>query len=208
MKKLLNFAAVAVGAVLSVSVCADDVISLPTANLKNSPSLKFTLEKRRTSRTFSSKALSELEISNLLWAAYGINRPASGKRTIPAARGIYAVEMYVALQDGVYKHNPGDNSLKKISDKDMRGESDGRKMGAQAPLVLVMVADNSAFSGKGSLYIAVEAGAIMQNVYLYCAGYGYNTVVCGSFNAENWKKELKLPENKSVILTQVVGCKR
>lgn len=208
MKKLLSCAAVAVCAVLAASISADDVITLPTANLKNTPSLKFALEKRRTSRTFSAKALSELEISNLLWAAYGINRQTSGKRTIPAARGIYAIEMYVALPDGVYKHDPGENLLKKVSDKDMRGESDGRKMGSKAPLVLVMVADNSAFSGKGAQYIAMEAGAIMQNIYLYCAGYGYNTVVCGSFNAENWKKELKLPENKSVILTQVVGCKR
>ena len=49
---------------------------------------------------------------------------------------------------------------------------------------------------------------IMQNIYLYCAAYNLNTVVCGSFKPADWAKELKLPANKYVILTQVVGCPR
>ena len=88
----------------------------------------------------------------------------------------------------------------------MRADSDSRKMGAKAPVVLVMVADSDAFDGKGERYIAMEAGAIMQNLYLYCAAYDLNTVVCASFNKDVWAKELKLPKNKYVILTQIVGC--
>ena len=199
------------GTIACVCACcavhAENEIKLPTANLKDNVSLKTALEKRKTSRTFSSNALSELDLSNLLWAAYGQNRP-NGKRTVPAARGIYAVEMYVALADGVYKHELADNVLKKVTGQDMRGASDGRKMGAKAPVVLVMVADKNAFNGKGDRFIAMEAGAIMQNIYLYCAGYNLNTVVCGSFNPAEWAKALKLPENKYVILTQVVGCPR
>ena len=184
---------------------ADDDIKLPMHNLKDNVSLKTALEKRKTSRVFSRENLSELDISNLLWAGYGINR-SNGKRTVPVARGIYAVELYVALADGVYYHNLHANTLKKITDKDMRAESDGRKMGAKAPVVIVMVADGSAFDGKGERFIAMEAGAIMQNLYLYCAAYDLNTVVCGSFNKDVWAKELKLPQNKYVILTQIVGC--
>ena len=205
MKKLLC-------SMLAISCClvgnyaaADDEIKLPMHNLKDNVSLKTALEKRKTSRVFNRENLSTLDISNLLWAGYGINRT-NGKRTVPVARGIYAVEMYVALPDGVYYHNLLDNSLKKITDKDMRADSDGRKMGAKAPVVLVMVADSDAFDGKGERYIAMEAGAIMQNLYLYCAAYDLNTVVCASFNKDVWAKELKLPKNKYVILTQIVGC--
>ena len=115
--------------------------------------------------------------------------------------------MYVALPEGVYKHNVDENILTKISDTDMRSYSDGRKMGVKAPLVLVMVADRDAFDGN-EVYPAFEAGAIMQNIYLYCAAAGFNTVVCGSFDKNVWQKELKLPASKYVILTQVVGCKR
>ena len=206
MKKLLC-GIIAGVCVLGTVNAAEDEIKLPTPNLKNNVTLKTALEKRKTSRTFGNKALSELDISNLLWAAYGQNRP-NGKRTVPVARGIYAVEMYVALSDGVYKHELADNVLKKVSSKDMRGASDGRKMGAKAPVVLVMVADKDAFNGKGDQYIAMEAGAIMQNIYLYCAAYNLNTVVCGSFKPADWAKELQLPANKYVILTQVVGYPR
>lgn len=207
MKKFLCGTIASVCAFCAVNAAAENEIKLPTPNLKNNVSLKTALEKRKTTRTFSNKSLSELDLSNLLWAAYGQNRP-NGKRTVPVARGIYAVEMYVALADGVYKHDLGDNSLKKVTARDMRAESDGRKMGAKAPVVLVMVADKDAFNGKAPQYIAMEAGAIMQNIYLYCAGYNLNTVVCGSFNPAEWAKALKLPANKYVILTQVVGCPR
>ena len=207
MKKFNSMVLGALCGALCLNVSAADELKLPTPNLPGKVTLKTALEKRKTSRTFSNKALSELDISNILWAAYGVNRP-NGKRTIPVARGVYAVEMYVAIADGVYKHDLNDNVLNKVTAKDMRAASDGRKMGAKAPLVLVMVADKNAFNGKGSHYIAMEAGAIMQNIYLYCAAYNLNTVVCGSFDPAVWAKALKLPENKYVILTQVIGCAR
>ena len=206
MKKNVRFLLAVILLTAAAMLPAANEIKLPTPNLPGKTSLKTALEKRCTKRTFSSAALSELDISNLLWAAYGVNRP-DGKRTIPAARGINAVEMYVALPEGVYKHNVAENILTKISDTDMRSYSDGRKMGVKAPLVLVMVADRDAFDGNEA-YPAFEAGAIMQNIYLYCAAAGFNTVVCGSFDKNVWQKELKLPASKYVILTQVVGCKR
>ena len=206
MKKLLCGSLALVCAGLFAAEKTDE-IPLPTPNLKTNVSLKFALDKRRTSRTFAPHALSELDISNLLWAAYGSNR-ADGKRTVPAAMGIYSISIYAALPDGVYQHLHGDNILKKISSEDVRSFSDSRKMGAKAPVVLIMVADKEAFGEKGGKYEAIEAGAIMQNIYLYCAGNGLNTVVCGSFDGEKLSKALKLPASKYVILTQVVGCGR
>ena len=203
MKKL--FCGSIIMACCALAAGDNSVIQLPTPNLNAAVSLKTALEKRQTVRVFSDKKLSELEISNLLWSAYGANRP-DGKRTVPAARGIYSVELYVAMSDGLYKHNHAEHSLQKISSADLRSASDGRKMGMSAPLVVVMVADREAFGEKGQIYTGVEAGAIMQNIYLYCAANNLNTVVCGSFDRVALTGALKLPANKYVILTQVIGC--
>ena len=182
-------------------------VQLPVPNLPAGADFKKALENRRTSREFASKNLSEQDLSNLLWAAYGINRE-DNKRTVPAARGIYSIELFVALADGVYKHNITDNRLEKISNEDVRKASDGRQMGTQAPLVLIMVGNRNAFGVAGERFSAVEAGAIMQNLYLYCAAYNLNTVVCGSFDNSLLAKVLRLPDNKYVLLTQIVGFPR
>ncbi|MBE6379328.1 MAG: SagB/ThcOx family dehydrogenase [Lentisphaerae bacterium] len=206
MKKRLlgGVMALACSAVLAADNTNGNIL-LPEVNLKGDVSLKTALEKRRTARNFAKEALSPAEISNLLWAAYGVNRP-NGKRTVPAALGKHAIELYVALPDGVYKHDLGNNELIKVSKQDVRFASDGRKMGSKAPLVIIMVADNTVFGAKGERYVAMEAGAIMQNIYLFCSAYKFNTVVCGSFDKTVLNNVLSLPQEKFVILTQVVGC--
>ena len=196
--------ALALGAALSAAA-ADTVVKLPAPAL-NDVTLKQALRQRKTSRTFSDRALSVQEISNLLWAAAGVNRP-DGKFVIPGARARYAISLYVAKADGIWKFDSKANTLTKVSALDLRAESDGRKMGADAPVVVVMVADEKVFgkSVRGADYTAIEAGAIMQDLYLYCAAAGLNTVVCGSFKDEPWRKALDLPAEQRVILTQVVG---
>ena len=202
MKKFLLIACAVIGfGVLAADNSGD--IDLPAPNLNNKATLKSALEKRCTTRAFSNRSLSELDLSNLLWAAYGENRP-NGKRTVPAAMGIYKITLYVALADGLYWHNRNDNVLKKISNQDVRAYSDGRKMGAKAPVVIIMVAERDK-AGRDT-YTAVEAGAIMQNIYLYCSAYNLGTVVCGSFDRTKLPEALKLSANKYVILTQVIGC--
>lgn len=195
--------ALTLGAALSAA--ADTVVKLPAPAL-NDVTLKQALQQRKTSRTFSARPLSEQELANLLWAAAGVNRP-GGKFVIPGARARYAISLYVAKTDGIWKFDSKANTLTKVSALDLRAESDGRKMGADAPVVVVMVADEAVFgkSVKGADYTAIEAGAIMQDLYLYCAAAGLNTVVCGSFKDEPWRKALNLPAGHRVILTQVVG---
>ena len=204
MKKILSAACVVMCLGVFAAEQSSD-IDLPEPNLNKQATFRKALEKRRTTRAFSNRALSVLDISNLLWAAYGDNRP-NGKRTVPAAMGLYNVTLYVALQDGLYWHNRNDNVLKKIASEDVRMYSDGRKMGARAPMVIIMVAEKDKSGRRGDQYTAVEAGAIMQNIYLYCSAYDLGTVVCGSFNNEKLSDALKLPANKYIIMTQVVGC--
>lgn len=184
------------------------VIALPAPAL-GAATLKSALENRRTTRQFSAKPLPRQELSNLLWAADGVNRP-NGKLTIPGARGLYAIALYVALPEGVFRYDRVKNTLNPLSDKDIRAMSDGRKMGTHAPVVVISVADDQVFGRepRGLGYTAMEAGAIMQDLYLYCAAAGLNTVVCGSFNQTEIDKALELPKNQRVILTQVVGYPR
>ena len=199
-------------AALMLTVCASfaadaNVIQLPKPEIKSEMTLKEALMMRRTSRDFAGSPFSVQDISNLLWCANGINR-ANGKRTIPAARGIYAISLYVLTEKGAFKHDLKTNTLHRISAEDLRYTSDGRKMGAKAPLVVVLAAKANAF-GKfnqaAAGYIGVEAGAVIQNIYLYCAAANMNTVVCGSFDRKVLPKALKLAKNEYVVLTQVVG---
>ena len=205
MKK--TFLTAVFASVMPLLLCAAETIQLPPAALKNDVSLKEALTLRRTDRVFSEKPICDQLLSNILWAANGINRPEKGKRTIPAARGIYAITLYVLKADGIYRHELKNNTLVKISSEDARSYSDGRKMGAKAPVVIVLVADRKAFAGNDDAYIGVEAGAIVQNIHLYCAGAKLNTVVCGSFNRKALPSALKLADDKYVFLTQVIGSR-
>ena len=205
LKKFLSAAVVFAAA---TAFAADaNVIQLPKPAVTSNMTLKEALQLRQTNRNFAARPFTARQISDLLWCANGINR-ANGKRTTPAARGIYAVSLYVLTEKGAFKHDLQNNVLHRVSAEDLRWTSDGRKMGSKAPLVVVMVANGTAF-GKlnqaSATYIGVEAGAIMQNIYLYCAAAKMNTVVCGSFNRKVLPKALKLAKNEYIVLTQVVG---
>jgi len=204
MKKLLLSIVAALTA--GCAIAAESTIALPDPALKDDVSLKKSLENRHTTRQFSNRAIPPQELSNLLWAANGSNRK-DGKRTVPAAMGRYAITLYVALPDGLYFYNRDSNHLELKAEGDFRGTSDGRKMGAQAGAVIIMVAKG--VNAKNDLrwvgYIGVEAGAITQNIYLYCAAAGFNTVVCGSFDQRKLHEVLQLPVEQDVFLTQVVG---
>ena len=76
-------------------------VQLPTPQMEGGRPLMEVLKDRHSTREFSGEKLSPQELSNLLWAAFGINRPDLGKRTAPSARGYYEIEVYVALADGL-----------------------------------------------------------------------------------------------------------
>lgn len=184
-------------------------LKLPPAEIPANITFKDTLMQRRTSRTFSDKPLSAKEISNLLWVAYGSNRP-NGKRTIAAARAQYAISMYVLTAKGCYRHNRKDNTLTLVNKNDARRFAEGRgTMGPAAGAVFVLVADMNTFAtipqDKQMLFIGYEVGSICQDMYLYCAGVNLNTVCCGSHNEKALALELGLAPNEKAVMTMVVG---
>lgn len=165
------------------------------------------LNKRHSSRNISSKKITDQELSNLLWAAFGISRDESGKRTAPTANDTRAMDIYVIMENGTYKYSAEDHSLDRVTEKDLRNFAGKQDFVYTAPVNLVYVADYSKLK-EGSdkeVYSGAHAGFIGENVYLYCISAGLGTVVRAWVDKDSLAKELGLKETQKIILAQTVG---
>ncbi|HPQ39615.1 MAG TPA: nitroreductase family protein [bacterium] len=184
-------------------------VSLPKPQTDGGKPLMQALSDRATSRSFSSRPLPEQVLSNLLWAAFGINRPESGKRTAPSALNWQEIDIYVATADGLFRYDAGPHVLIPILDKDIRAMTGGQPFVAGAPVNLVYVADTSRMGSSGNadpdFYAAADTGFISQNVYLFCASEGLATVVRGYVDREKLKAAMNLKPEQKIILAQTVG---
>jgi len=184
-------------------------ISLPAPRMEGGKPLMQVLKERQSLRSFSEKKLPLQTLSDLLWAAAGINRPESSKRTVPSARNLQIVEVYTVLQEGVYLYDAKTNCLKAVAKGDLRKLTGFQDFVSSAPLNLVFVADYSKIKGTPPedqmLYAAAETGYISQNIYLYCASEELATVVRASVDRRALAKALNLSEQLKIILVQTVG---
>lgn len=184
-------------------------IQLPKPQTGGGRPLMQVLSERQTSREFSSEKLPEQVLSNLLWAAFGINRPESGKRTAPSAINMQEIDIYVATADGLFLYEAKTHSLKQILKKDIRAQTGMQPFVKDAPVNLVYVADFSKMSRLKDedkvLYSAADTGFIAQNVYLFCASEKLATVVRGAIDKPALAKAMGLREDQKVILAQTVG---
>jgi len=160
------------------------------------------LNARQTQRTFSPKPLSEQQLSDLLWAAFGMNRE-NGKRTAPSAMNRQEIDVYVALSSGLYLYDAKQNVLTQLSKEDLREKTGKQPFVKIAPVCLIYVSDDERL--KLEFYAATDTGYISQNVYLFCASEGMHTVVLGSVDKEALHAVMKLKPTQHVILTQPVG---
>lgn len=193
----------------SFAAFAQDIL-LPSPQKSGGMPLMQALNNRHSGRDFDSqKQLDNQTLSDLLWAALGINRE-DGKRTIPTARNAQDTLVYVALKDGVYLYNPSKNLLEQISDKDIRSQT-----GMQADIlknasaVLIYVSDydkiDFAPDDKKGVYAAMHVGSVYQNVGLFAASTGLISYVVGSVNYDTLPSLLSLPENQNIIAVQPIG---
>jgi SagB-type dehydrogenase family enzyme len=182
-------------------------IKLPAPETTGGMPLMEALSKRQSSRSFGTRKLSDQTLSNLLWAAFGINRKDSGKRTAPTANDTRAMIIYVLLESGTYTYNAEENSLDPVANKDLRAFAGSQDFVATAPLNLVYVSDYSKFkSGSNKeIYSGAHAGFIGENVYLFCTSSGLNTVIRAYVDKEKLAEELNLNENQAVVLSQTIG---
>ncbi|HPM42736.1 MAG TPA: SagB/ThcOx family dehydrogenase [Candidatus Omnitrophota bacterium] len=211
-KKTVFLALVIVAILLLQSVYAEgDNIRLPVPDTKGGKPLMEALNERKSERDFSPEPLQENILSDLLWAAAGINRPESGLRTSPTARNCQEIDIYVALVSGLYIYEPKANSLIKISSTDIRQATGKQPFVKDAPVNLIFVLDKNKAANlgdKADFYAACDTGYISQNVYLYCASAGLATVARGWFDEKELSSAMGLGEDKKIVLTQTVGYRK
>ncbi|HMK52066.1 MAG TPA: nitroreductase family protein [Thermodesulfobacteriota bacterium] len=166
------------------------------------------LWKRMSSREFSEQPLPVEVLSNMLWSAFGINRP-DGRRTAPSAMNKQEIDIYVALPTGLYVYNAKAGQLNPILAEDIRGMTGLQPYVKGAAANLVYVADFSKMATspddvKASLSSA-NAGFISENVYLYCASEGLATVARVNIDMPALAKLMKLRPDQKIVLAQSVG---
>jgi SagB-type dehydrogenase family enzyme len=202
MKKILTLLFVFVSGVLA----AQD-IALPKPQTTGGKPLMEALNARRTGRSFSAQELTQQQLSNLLWAANGVNR-SDGKRTAPSAGDSREIDTYVFLKTGVYFYDADAHKLVQKSKTDSRKSVGMQPFVETAPVVLVYVGnlDKMARFDKESqtFYTATDVGYISQNVYLYAASEGLATVALGMIKKDELADLLKI-QNGKLLLGQPVG---
>ena len=190
-------------------------IQLPNPQKEGGKPLLSVLNDRKSSRSFSDEKLSMQTLSNLLWAAFGINRP-DGKRTAPSARDWQETDIYVATPDGVYLYDAKKNTLETVLSKDIRAMTGTQSYVKDAAVNLIYVADYARIdqregdkqdtSGPARMaLVGTDVGLIAENVYLFCASEGLATVIRDSMDREPLAKEMKLRPEQKIILSQSVG---
>lgn len=188
---------------------SDGDILLPAARKSGGKPLLDCLSERKTTRDFSEKEIDLQIISDLLWAAWGVNRPESGKRTAPSAVNWQEIELWLALKDNVYKYDAVSNKLVFKMTGDHRSAFGRQAFLGKVPLAIAYIADYSRMGDRSDedkkMYASADAAFISQNIYLFCASEGMGTVVIGAVDRDKLAEVLKLGATQKVVFTQAVG---
>lgn len=208
----------------------EDVIQLPGPCRHGKTSVEQTLHSRRSVREYKEEPLSLAEIAQILWAAQGISegagespvfRPRGRLRTAPSAGALYPLEVYVVagevagLEKGIYKYIPQRHGLIKVQEGDKRASLSKAALWQawvkNAPGVLVISGvyerTSAKYGQRAERYVHMEAGAVVQNVYLQAVSLGLGTVVVGAFNDRDVKKVLDLPKGEDPLALMPLGKK-
>lgn len=184
-------------------------IELPAPRTEGGQPLMQVLARRRSQREFAPQPLPRPVLADLLWAATGINRPKLGGRTAPSAMNAQEVSVYVALPEGLYLYEPGAHVLRQVAASDVRRVTGYQDFVDRAPLDLIYVADHARMklvpADRRGAYAFAAAGAMAQNVYLYCASAGLATVIRAWFDARALTQAMQLPADQHLLLAQTVG---
>ncbi len=179
---------------------------LPAAHKSGGRPLLDAVRERKTTREFDPKPLPAQVVSDLLWTAFGVNRPENDHRTAPSAMNSQEIDIYVAAANGLFIYQPKEHGLKQVSGQDIRIKT-GSQFGA--PLELIFVGDLSrlvkAKPEDRPHYADVDTGFISQNVYLYCASEGLATVVHELGDRKVLAQAMNLRADQRLVLAQAVG---
>jgi nitroreductase len=191
---------------------SDNPVVLPSPNCSGGMGLMDALQRRQSQREFSAAPLELQTLSNLLWAAAGINRPALGGRTAPSAMNSQEVQLFVALPQGLSSYEPVGHRLQTRVLSDIRRVTGYQDFVDTAALDLIYVADHRRMSlvpaAQRDGYAFAAAGAMSQNVYLFCAAHGLSTVIRAWFDHQALSAAMGLEPDHHLLLCQTVGTPR
>lgn len=194
--------------VLAVAGDVPAVVALPKPQMEGGKPLMQALKERHSTREFDAAKLTPEMLSNLLWAAAGVNR-ADGRRTAPSARNQQETDIYVTTADGVFLYEAKEHRLRTILTDDIRSLTGQQEFVKVAPVNLVYVADyakmGSGATEDKAMYSAAGAGFMAQNVYLFCASEGLATVVRAMIDRPALAMAMKLRPEQRIVLAQTVG---
>lgn len=204
MKKIF---ALAILALLTTSAMAQH-IQLPAPQWDKKAS-KFTLvdalQQRQSVREYAATELSDQELSNILWAACGINRPESKRITAPSAVNAQDIIVFVCRADGAWRYDALQNTITRVTELDLRKAVAGRQeFAAKAPVCLLLVSDLSRLRGNRE-YGAMDAGYVSENIYLACTAMGLKTVARAMMERDALIRELNLGEQQIPMLNHPIG---
>ncbi|MHB9072178.1 MAG: SagB/ThcOx family dehydrogenase [Desulfobaccales bacterium] len=200
-----------------------EAIKLPPPAKKGTVSVEEALQNRRSNRQFANRPLELAQISQMLWAADGINNP-QGKRTAPAAKAAYAIDLYVVvgergvtnLAPGVYHYLVADNALEPVAKGELRAgvakACNSQAWIEKAPVIVVITGDYARCAAKNGeqkapMYTHMESGFVAQNLFLQVGALGLGAGIAGGFNDKALAQTLKLPQNDVPLLVMPVGYK-
>ena len=205
MKKLLLIAIVSL---LGTRVCPAQDISLPAPQKTGGKTTLETLWNRASGTEFSDRMLSAQDLSNLLFAAIGVNRD-NGKLTSPTASNHQEIRLFVFTAEGVCEYLNAENNLHPVVKGDHRDLIAGRQDWVKtAPVILLLVADENKFGRsdeRSKLVMGVDAGIVSENINLFCAGTGLVTRPRMSMDVQAIKALLSLDETQTPLLNNPVG---
>ena len=195
--------------ITGASAAAPQVIALYEPDMNRGASLMQALKDRRSVREYADKELSLRDLSDLLWAADGVNRP-DGHHTAATALNKEDIDIYVLRKDGAYIYKPAESELRLVAEGDYRDLIKGRQEDFPIPPVaLVMVSTPARFgipdAAASAMMGAVDAGIVSQNIMLFCAANGLVTVPRASMDSAALTKVLKLADGALPILNNPVG---
>jgi SagB-type dehydrogenase family enzyme len=224
MKIMLSLVmALGFGLVNLIAGVGAEAVKLPAPATKGTVSVEEALQNRRSTRKFANRSLKLAQISQLLWAADGLNRP-EGKRTAPSGRAAYPIDLYLVvgergvtnLAPGVYRFVVADQALEPVAKGEFRPAvakaCNSQVWIGEAPVIVVITGDVKRSEAKNGeqapLFTHLEAGFIGQNIFLQAGALNLGAGVAGGFEEKALAQSLKLPENDVPFLVMPVGHKQ
>ena len=185
-------------------------VALPAPSTTGGKPLMAALADRRSTRDLRPDPLPLATLSDLLWAATGVNRKADGRLTAATARNWQSLEVYVVLPKATFRYEPAAHALVPVKAGDLRPLAGRQDFVATAPLNLVYVSDRTRLTEVADeadklLYDGVHAGIVAENVYLFAASAGLGTVVRAYVDKPAFAAAAGLPDTRKVLLAQTVG---